>query len=104
MPRSVPFEVTDRGVVLNVRLTPGSVRDIVEGAEKLADDSIVLKVRVRAIPEDNKANAALIRLLANKLSQRRSDLSLAGGHKSRIKKILIEGDKNEIAAKIRAIL
>ena len=104
MRRPVPFEFTSNGIMLTVRLTPRSALDRLEGQEILADDTPVLKARVRAVPEDNKANQALIKLVAKNLSQPRATLTLAAGHKSRIKKILIQGDTKEIAAKIEVIL
>jgi len=102
-PFAKPFELTNRGLVLTIRLTPNSAKDIVEGCTTLADGRVVLKVRVRAVPEDNKANQAAIKLMAKKLSRPRNDLSLVDGHKSRIKRILIAGDAKEVAAKLNAI-
>ncbi|MBZ0217243.1 MAG: DUF167 family protein [Fimbriimonadaceae bacterium] len=99
-----PFELTNRGLVLTIRLTPNGATDAVGECTTLADGMVVLKIRVRAVPEDNKANKAAIKLLAKILSWPRTDMSLVGGHKSRIKKILIEGNSEEIANKISAIL
>jgi len=45
-------------------LTPKSARDEIGGIEELADGRTVLKVRVRAVPQDGEANAALQRLIA----------------------------------------
>eukprot|EP01037_Dinobryon_pediforme_P032735 gene32735-37828_t len=52
------------GVRLRVRLTPKSSRDALDAQERLADGSVVLTARVRAVPEDGKANAALEALIA----------------------------------------
>lgn len=99
-----PFEETARGLILTIRLIPNSAKDAIEERTTLADGRAVLKVRVRAIPEDNKANKAALKLIAKKLSWPRKNLSLVGGHKSRIKRILIAGDTNEMAAKLNAVL
>jgi len=104
MPRSVPFTETDHGLDLAVRLTPKSSRDAIEGVEYLANGAAVLKVRVRAVPEDNKANKALIKLLAKELSQPRTEMSLVGGQKARIKRIRIAGNSQDIAQCIAARL
>ena len=50
-----PWTAREKGVVLQVRLTPKSSRDALEGVEVLADGACVLKARVRAVPEDGKA-------------------------------------------------
>lgn len=76
-------------VQLRVRLTPKSACDAIEGVETLSDGTPVLKVRVRAVPEDGKANTALIALIAKALSVRKGDVSLAGGSTSRLKTIVI---------------
>jgi uncharacterized protein len=49
----------DRHELLSpVRLTPKGSRDEIGGAERLAGGRVVLKVRVRAVPQDGEANAA----------------------------------------------
>ena len=55
------------GVELHLRLTPKSSRDALEGFETRADGACVLKARVRAVPEDGKANDALIALVSKQL-------------------------------------
>ena len=56
----VPWTVTVDGLLLTVRLTPKGGREALDGIETLADGRAVLKARVRALPEDGEANAALI--------------------------------------------
>lgn len=91
------------GLRLAVRLTPKAGRDEVTG---LGDgpDAAVLKVRVRAVPEDGKANAALIETVADWLGLAKSSLALASGGKSRNKALLLNGDPEALAARIRARL
>jgi uncharacterized protein YggU (UPF0235/DUF167 family) len=50
-----------------------------------------LKARVRAAPEDGKANAALIALIAKTLSVAKSNVSVVRGATSRMKVLEIEG-------------
>ena len=66
-PPTRPWAARADGLTLHVRLTPKSSRDALEGVEMLADGQTVLKARVRAAPEDGKANDALIALVAKSL-------------------------------------
>ncbi|MBV8978032.1 MAG: DUF167 domain-containing protein [Alphaproteobacteria bacterium] len=90
------------GVVFRVRLTPKGGRDALEGWSGGAADGH-LKARVRAAPEDGEANAALLALLARALGISRSSLSIAGGHKSRLKTIAAIGDRNALTSRLHAL-
>ena len=83
---------TPNGVVITVRLTPRGARDAIDGIETRADGSTVLKVRVRAIPSEGEANAALGRVLAKVLAVPPRDVEIVSGHTSRIKRVKISGD------------
>jgi uncharacterized protein (TIGR00251 family) len=83
---------TPNGVVVTIRLTPKGGRDAIDGIETLSDGSTVLKVRVRAIPSEGEANAALGRVLAKALSVPPRDVEIVSGHTSRIKRVKISGD------------
>lgn len=80
------------GVALWLRLTPKGGRDALESVETLADGRAVLKARVRAAPENGRANAALIGLVAKALHAPKSAVSIASGETSRVKKLFIAGD------------
>jgi uncharacterized protein (TIGR00251 family) len=86
-------------VLLPVRLTPKSARDEIAGIETFGDQP-VLKARVRAVPEDGRANAALTKLIANWLGVPPSSVSIAQGGKSRLKQVLVEGDAGALSALI----
>jgi uncharacterized protein len=90
------------GVLLHVRLTPKSSRDALEGVETRADGARALKARVRAVPEDGKANDALIALVAKTLKHPASRIKLAAGATSRQKALLLEGDPDDLAARLAA--
>jgi uncharacterized protein YggU (UPF0235/DUF167 family) len=62
----------------------------------------VLKARVRALPEDGRANDALVKLIARWLKVPPSSVSVAHGGKSRLKQILIEGEPGALAQLIEA--
>jgi uncharacterized protein YggU (UPF0235/DUF167 family) len=79
------------GILLTVRLTPKGGRDAIDGAETLADGTVVLKARVRALPLEGEANAALVRLIAASLNVAPRAVTLTAGSTSRIKRLRIEG-------------
>lgn len=91
------------GVMLKVRLTPKSGRDEIVGVEAFGEEA-VLKARVRALPEEGKANQALERLIAHWLRVPPSSVSVAQGGKSRLKQVLVNGDAAMLARLIEARL
>ena len=93
----LPWRATADGLSLVVRLTPKGGRDAIDGLETMGDGKAVLKARVRAVPEDGKANAALVELLAKALRVPRSAVSVATGQTSRVKMLEISGDPDALA-------
>jgi uncharacterized protein len=84
---------------LRVRLTPGASADRIDGRAKDADGKAFLKARVRAAPENNEANAALIALVAKAFGVAKSKVSVARGHTARLKTLHIDGASDaEVAA------
>lgn len=83
------------GVQIFVRLTPRASREDVSGVFYGADGA-ALQVRVRAVPEKGKANKALLALLAKWLGVAKSDVTLASGGKSRLKRVHIAGSSDEL--------
>jgi len=88
----VPWTVTVDGLLLTVRLTPKGGRDAIDGIEMLSDGRAVLKARVRALPEDGEANAALVKLMAKAVGVSASRVSVQSGHTARLKVLKFEGD------------
>ena len=99
-----PWRATPTGLELHVRLTPRGGRDALDGCETRDDGRPVLKARVRVAPEDGKANAALLKLLAKRLNIAASALSIASGETARVKTILMSGDSEKLAAALEAVL
>jgi uncharacterized protein len=74
------------GARLQLRVSPGAARSAVVGRHGTG-----WKVRVAAPPEDGKANAALVRLLADTLALPAGKVRIVSGHASRDKTVALEG-------------
>ncbi len=81
---------------LTVRLTPNASRDAVEGVEPSGDGDMWLKARVTSVPEDGKANKALIQLLSKWLKVPKSSISILSGETARKKILRIDGDPEDV--------
>lgn len=75
-----------------VRLTPKASRNAVQGIAEDADGAAVLKVQVTAVPEDGKANAALIKLLSKDWKLPKGAFAITAGATDRRKTLLVSGD------------
>ena len=91
------------GIILNIRLTPKSSRDGFSGTWSGPAGKFI-QARVRAVPEDGQANAALIGLLASGLRVPKSSISLASGSTARLKGLLIAGEVSELERRLSAWL
>jgi uncharacterized protein (TIGR00251 family) len=82
------MDIRERGgkVVFGVRVAPRSSRNAIEGEYQGA-----LKVRLTAPPVEDRANDALVRLLAESLNVPRSAVRIVAGGKSRTKRVEIAG-------------
>ncbi|MEZ2331738.1 DUF167 family protein [Mesorhizobium sp. RCC_202] len=101
---SQPFRLREDGVDLFVRLTPKAGLDRIDGVETADDGRSHVKARVRAIPENGAANAALERLLAKALGVPGSAVSVVAGGTSRLKTLRVVGDAPELAARVEALV
>lgn len=97
------FRKRPDGVDLLVRLTPKAAMDRLEVVETSADGRSHLKARVRAVPENGAANAALERLVAKALGVPQSTVSIVAGGTSRLKTLRITGDPATLAGSIQAL-
>jgi uncharacterized protein YggU (UPF0235/DUF167 family) len=70
------------------------------GAATEADGSVVLKAQVTAVPEDGKANAALLKLLSKAWKIPKSDMDIVLGATDRRKVILISGDSEDLRRRL----
>ena len=97
-------------IAIAVRAQPGARRDSVLGVAEAAArpgwPSARLRVAVVAPPEDGRANAAVLRLLAAELAVKPAACRLTQGQGSRDKLITVEGDiglLGAVVARLRAL-
>jgi uncharacterized protein (TIGR00251 family) len=102
-PSPQPWRRSGACVIVRVRITPKSSKDTIDGVESTADGP-ALKARVRAVPSEGEANAALLKLLAQWLGVGKGSVRLAHGGKSRIKSVEITGNADEIEARLATLL
>ena len=98
--RPSPVRPTAGGVTVAVRLIPKASADRIEGAATTADGTAVLRARVTAAPENGKANAALIKLLAKTWKLPKSALTIAAGARDRRKLVHIAGDTSGLTRRL----
>jgi len=87
------------GIEFEVHVRPGARRDAVDGTH-----DGVLAVRVSAPPAEGRANEAVRRLLAAELGVRRGAVELVTGAGSRRKRFRVEGDPDELRARLEQLL
>jgi uncharacterized protein YggU (UPF0235/DUF167 family) len=89
--RNVMFDLFDYQnppITLRVKVTPKAKSERIK-KEITADGSVIYKIYVTVAPEDGKANAAVIKLLAKTLGIAKSSLRITHGLTSREKTIKI---------------
>lgn len=98
-----PYRLTAEGLLLAVRVTPNAGVDRIEGIERRDDGRVVIRLRVAAVPDKGKANAAVIALLAARLDVPKSAISVVAGETARLKTVAIMGDPATLARHIEAL-
>jgi uncharacterized protein (TIGR00251 family) len=102
-PASSFYRASAEGLLLFLRVTPNAGRDVIDGVETRDDNSTVLRIRVAAVPDKGRANAAVIALLAKQLRLPKSSMTLVSGETARMKTVLVEGSFEEIASKLATL-
>lgn len=100
---SAPWRITREGIEIRVRATPRGGRDALDGVETRDDGLPVLKVRVRAAPEDGAANAAVRDVLRRALGLPTAAVTLAAGATARIKLFHVAGDGPALADRLTSL-
>ncbi len=92
--------------MLAVRVSPRSAREGIDGLAATPEGPAV-KVRVRAVPADGEANAAVEAVVAEWLGLPGRQVAVARGHKSRLKMLEIGGEPGAleklVAARVAAL-
>ncbi len=93
-------EAAPGGVRVFLRVSPRAGRDAVAGVMEGPGGRAMLKVAVTAAPEDGKANAAVIALLAKLWRMPKTSVAVAAGGADRSKILFISGDTDALLAGI----
>lgn len=88
---------SDAGVSFYVQVQPRASRDAIEG--ELGD---ALKIRLTAPPVYDRANQALMQLLAERLNVPRAAVRIVAGEKSRRKRVSVAGVSRAQALELQA--
>jgi uncharacterized protein len=91
-----PLRDTPRGLVLSVRATPKAAKDEIAGVRNRA-----LLVKVTTAPEKGKANAAVIRLLAETIGVPKSAFDLVSGETDRNKLLRLASHGEQVQTWLR---
>jgi uncharacterized protein YggU (UPF0235/DUF167 family) len=86
-----------------VKVTPKARHAGVLGVAPGKDGAPLLRLAVPEPPEDGRANAAVLRLLAERLGVAPSSCTLLRGAASREKLIRVEGDPAVLATRLAAL-
>ncbi|RWX75137.1 DUF167 domain-containing protein [Neorhizobium lilium] len=101
---SSPFSRHSDHLRLAIRVIPNAGRNALDGIAVAADGESFIKARVSAVPEDGKANKALIELFAKALKIPKSSVSILSGETARKKILRIEGDPEDLQRKLDGLL
>ncbi|MDY0882132.1 DUF167 domain-containing protein [Dongia soli] len=94
------IQLVPDGIRLRLKVTPKARRTAIGEIMADADGAPVLKIAVTAAPEDGKANAAVIALLAKEWGVAKTAISVVTGATDRHKLVEIRGQSEELAARI----
>ena len=86
-----------------MRVTPNAGADRIEGVESRDDGTAVLRLRVAAVPDRGKANAAVIALLSKVLGVPKSSIAVTAGETARLKSVTLAGDGAALAGRLEAL-
>jgi uncharacterized protein (TIGR00251 family) len=98
------YRLSPSGLSLFVRVTPNAGRDSIEGIEVRDDGGAVLRLRVSAVPDKGKANAAVVAMIAKALGVPKSAVSVVSGETARLKTLDVVGDGGAIVFRLNALL
>lgn len=92
------------GVRVSIKVTPRAAHGSIKGVETDARGDAYLAVRVAAPPENGKANAEAVRLLARRLGVANRDFRVVHGMSGRRKVLHLRGTPETLSAKLEALV
>ena len=95
-----PVTVVADGLRIRVKVAPRAAANRIDGLAPEADGGVALKVAVTTAPEDGKANAAVIKLLAREWGVAKSAISVVAGATDRRKLLHVEGPSKMLAERL----
>lgn len=98
-PRPVEEIEGGRECILTVRAQPGASKDAAVGAW-----NGLLKIAVRAPPQDGRANRAVVELVAALFDLRPAAVTLVAGETSRVKRLRLRARPDRIRARLDELL
>jgi len=97
-----PWRVAKSGLLLDIRVAPGAGKSALGQVEPDATRLPRLKIRTAASPVEGAANKAVINYVAKSLGLAKRNISLASGAKARSKTLALEGEADDLSARITA--
>jgi len=98
------FKVVPDGLEVHLRVTPNASRNFIDGIVVDAQGRGALKLAVAAVPENGKANTAVINLLSKSWRLRKSDCQVIRGRTGRNKTVFIRGDGEALRATLQQMI
>lgn len=83
------YRQVNNGIEIRVRVIPNAKQEGIMGVEVRDDGNEYLKIKTRAVPEDGKANDAIVKTIAKALKTSKSNIALLSGATNRTKSFLI---------------
>ena len=90
-----PLSLSDKGLRLSLKVTPKASRDKIGSVVPDASGVASLQVFVTSVPEDGRANQAVIRLLSKRWRVAKSAFLIVKGATDRYKILEISSDEPE---------
>ena len=91
-------EAVAGGVRVHLRVTPRASRNAILGTMDGPEGRQLLKVAVTTVPEDGKANEAVLKLLSKTWRVPKSTLTIVAGLTDRNKVVAVAGDAKALLA------
>ena len=95
------FDPDPDGIRFKVKLTPKAGRTCLDGTMIDGGGDVVFKIAVSAVPENNKANQALIDFLAKSLKIPKTTIHLLSGATHRYKILFLSGNPDHLGHTLR---